>query len=306
MIWKRDFGLLIRQVMAWMIMGLIYIVFFSTIAWWLSATGIFGSSYLYLIIGMAAVTALIQYFLSDKLVLMSTRARIVSGDEEPKLYAIVKKLSNEAALPMPRVAIMPSAIPNAFATGRSPKHAVVAVTQAIMGILTDEELEAVLAHELAHIKNRDMLTMTIGSFLLSIASMIINNSFIMAFLSNNHDNENDGGSIIFMIAMFVVVIVYIIGTLVTMAISRYREFVADRGSAYITHNPDALIHALKKISGRLDMLSSDKKRSVSANNAFFIIPAISGESVMELISTHPTLEKRIANLEMVKHELQRY
>ena len=196
---------------------------------------------------------------------------------------------------MPRVAIMPSPVPNAFATGRSPKHAVVAVTQAIRGVLTDEELEAVLAHELAHVKNRDMLTMTIGSFLVSIAAMIINNAFIMALLSSNRDSENGGG-----------IIVFIVATLVTMAISRYREFAADRGSAYITRNPDALISALKKISGKMDTVPPDKKREVSANNAFYIIPAISGESVMELISTHPTLEKRIANLEKVKQEMQGY
>ena len=306
MIWKRDYGLLARQMVAWLVMGLIYVVLFSVIAWWLAGTGMFGTSYLYLIIGMAAVMALIQYFLSDKLVLMSTRAKVVSEDEEPKLYAMVKKLADEADLPMPRVAIMPSPVPNAFATGRSPKHAVVAVTQAIRGVLTDEELEAVLAHELAHVKNRDMLTMTIGSFLVSIAAMIINNAFIMALLSSNRDSENGGGIIVFIVAMVVVVLVYIVGTLVTMAISRYREFAADRGSAYIAHNPDALISALKKIYGKMDTVPPDKKREVSANNAFYIIPAISGESVMELISTHPTLEKRIANLEKVKQEMQGY
>ncbi|HJJ99542.1 MAG TPA: zinc metalloprotease HtpX [Methanocorpusculum sp.] len=306
MIWKRDFGLLARQMVAWLIMGLIYVVLFSVIAWWLEGTGRFGSFHLYLIIGMAAVTALIQYFFSDKLVLMSTRAKVVSEDEEPRLYAMVEKLANEADLPMPRVAIMPSAVPNAFATGRSPKHAVVAVTQAIRGVLTDEELEAVLAHELAHVKNRDMLTMTIGSFLVSVAAMIIHNSFIMALLSNSRDRESGGGFIVYIVAMAVVVIVYIVGTLVTMAISRYREFAADRGSAYITRDPDALIRALKKISSSMDTIPPDKKCEVSANNAFYIIPAISGESVMELISTHPTLEKRIANLEKVKQDMQGY
>lgn len=306
MIWKRDFGLLARQMVAWLIMGLIYVVLFSVIGWWLAGTGMFGSSYLYIIIGMAAVMALIQYFLSDKLVLMTTKSRIVSEDEEPKLYAMVKKLADEADIPMPRVAVMPSPVPNAFATGRSPKHAVVAVTQAIRGILTDAELEAVLAHELAHVKNRDMLTMTIGSFLVSVAAAILNNAFIMAFLSSNRDSENGGGLIAFIVAMVVVVVVYIVGTLVTMAISRYREFAADRGSAYITRDPDALIRALNKISGKMDTVPPDKKREVSGSNAFFIIPAISGESIMELFSTHPTLEKRVANLEKIKQEMQGY
>ena len=306
MIWKRDYGLVARQMVAWAVMLLIYIVLFSVIGWWLAGNGMFGSYYLYFVIGIAAVMALIQYFLSDKLVLMTTKAKIVSEDEEPKLYAMVKKLADLADLPMPRVAIMPSPVPNAFATGRSPKHAVVAVTQAIRGVLTDEELEAVLAHELAHVKNRDMLTMTIGSFAVSIAAAIINNAFIMAFLGSGRDSENGGGLIAFIVAMVVVVIVYIVGILVTMAISRYREFSADRGSAYITRDPDALIRALKKISGRMDTIPPDKKLEISGNNAFYIIPAISGESIMELVSTHPTLEKRIANLEKVKMEMQGY
>jgi heat shock protein HtpX len=303
MIWKRDYDLFVRQMMAWVVMGLIYIVLFSAIGWWLAGTGTFGSSYLSLVIGITAVMALIQYFLSDRLVLMSTKARVVSEDEEPKLYAMMRKLTDEVDLPMPRMAIMPSPIPNAFATGRSLKRAVVVVTRGIRDVLTDEELEAVLAHELAHIKSRDMMTMTIGSFLISVAAMIINNASIMAFVSNNRDSESGRGFIVFIVTMIVVVIMYIVGTLVTMAISRYREFAADRNSAYITNNPDALIRALKIISGRMHMVPSDQKCEISVNNAFYIIPAISGESMMELISTHPTLEKRIENLEMIKREM---
>lgn len=304
MIWKRDFGLFARQLLAWAIMGLLYLLLFGAIGWWMGGSGM--SSYLYILVFMAGGMALIQYFLSDKLVLMSTRAKVVTEDEEPKLYAMVAKLAGEAGVPMPKVAIMPSPVPNAFATGRSPKHAVVAVTQSIRGILTDEELEAVLAHEIAHVKNRDMLTMTIGSFLVSIAAMILNNAFIMAFLSSGRNSENGGGVIAFIVAMVVVVVVYLIGTMVTMAISRYREFAADRGSAYITRDPDALIRALKKISGAMDYVPPDKKREVSAENAFYIIPAISGQSLLELFSTHPPLEKRIANLEKVKMEMQGY
>jgi heat shock protein HtpX len=305
MIWKRDFGLICRQLVAWGVIFLLYAILFTVLTWWFASSGVFGSSYLYVLVIMAAGLAFIQYFLSDKLVLMSTRAKVISEDEEPKLYAMVRKLAGEADLPMPKIAIMPSPMPNAFATGRSPKNAVVAVTNSIQALLTDDELEAVLAHELAHVKNRDMLTMTIGSFLVSIASIILNNAFIMALMSSGRDSQNNG-AIAFIVAMIVIFVVYIIGHLVVMAISRYREFAADRGSAYITGDPDALIRALKKISGGMDRVPPDKKREVSGENAFYIIPAISGKSVLELFSTHPPLEKRIASLEKVKMEMQGY
>ena len=303
MIWKRDWGLIGRQVIAWLIILLLYVVILTVALVFLKGT------FLYILIGFVFISAFVQFFFSDKIVQRTMQVMLVDEDEEPKLYAMIRRLATEADLPMPKVGIIQhramANIPNAFATGRSPRNAVIAVTPKIRAILTDEELEAVLAHEMSHVKNHDMLTMTIGSFAVMIASMILQNQFILA-LFGNRDSENGGGILIFIAAMIVTFIVYIVGTIVTMAISRYREFSADRGSAYLTRNPDSLISALKKISSGVNAASPDAKRAVSGTNSFFIIPAISGESVMELFSTHPPLEKRIANLEKVRSEIRGY
>jgi heat shock protein HtpX len=202
---------------------------------------------------------------------------------------------------MPRIAIMPSPVPNAFATGRSPKHALVACTDSIMRLLTKDELEAVLAHELSHVKNRDILTMTLASFVAMIASIIMQNFLFGALF----DRDNEGISA-WIIVGFVAIVVYFVAELLIMAISRYREFAADRGSAYITRNPQALISALKKISGRMDALPQEPKAKVESANAFFIIPALTGNRILEFFSTHPSLEKRIANLQKVEAELHGY
>jgi heat shock protein HtpX len=257
---------------------------------------------LWVIVILAVGMGLVQYFFSDKLVLWSTGARIVEADEYPELYKTVEKLCKEADLPMPKIAIMPSPVPNAFATGRSPKHAVVACTDSIMRLLNKDELEAVLAHELSHVKNRDILTMTMASFIAMIASMIMQSFFFSALFGGN--NRENGGS--WIIVWIVSIIVYAVSTLLILALSRYREFAADRGSALITRNPRALISALNKISGRLDSVPPEAKAKVESANAFFIIPALSGRTVMELFSTHPPLEKRIANLEKVEAEIRGY
>ncbi|MFZ0004368.1 zinc metalloprotease HtpX [Methanoregula sp.] len=295
--WKRDWGLTAR---VWMTMFLLFIVYlvFMTILFEYGAG--FG-----LIILLAVGFAFVQYFFSAQLVLWSTKARIVSEDEYPELHQIVEKLCKEADLPMPRIAIMPSPVPNAFATGRSPKHAVVACTDSILKMLNRDELEAVLAHELSHVKNRDILTMTLASFVAMIASMIMQSLLFSALLggTSGGGRRNGGGLIIIGLAS---VVVWVVATLLMLALSRYREFAADRGSALITGNPKALISALNKISTRMDVVPPQAKAKIQGANAFFIIPALSGNKIMELFATHPPLEKRIAQLDKIDAELHGY
>ena len=292
--WKRDWGLTARVWLTGLLLLILYLVFMTVLL-------AFGAGY-WLIVLLAVGIGLVQYFFSDKLVLWSTHARIIADDEEPELHRIIEKLCKEADLPMPKIAIMQSPVPNAFATGRSPKHAVVACTDSIMRLLNDDELEAVLAHELSHVKNRDILTMTFASFIAMIAAMIMQ-SFLFSALFGGNNQKNGGAGIIIWI---VSIIVYAVSTLLILALSRYREFAADRGSALITQKPRNLISALNKISGRMNAVPVQAKAKVESANAFFIIPALSGNTIMELFSTHPPLEKRIANLEKIEAELRGY
>jgi len=291
--WKRDWGLTGRVWLTMFLLFILYLVFMTILL-------AFGAG-LWLIVLLAVGMGLVQYFFSDKLVLWSTRARILEADEYPELHQMVEKLCKEADLPLPKVAIMQSPVPNAFATGRSPKHAVVACTDSIMRLLNKDELEAVLAHELSHVKNRDILTMTMASFIAMIASMIMQ-SFFFSALFGGRDREGGGTIIVWIVS----IVVYAVSTLLILALSRYRELAADRGSAYITKNPRALISALNKISGRMDVVPVEAKAKIESANAFFIIPALSGKTIMELFSTHPPLEKRIADLEAIESEMHGY
>ena len=291
--WKRDWGLTARVWLTGLLLLVLYLVFMTILL-------AFGAGY-WLIILLAVGIGLVQYFFSDKMVLWSTGARIIEEDEYPDLHRTVEKLCREADLPKPKIAIMQSPVPNAFATGRSPKHAVVACTDSIMRLLNRDELEAVLAHELSHVKNRDILTMTLASFIAMIASMIMQSFFFSAIFGGR---DREGGS--WVIIWIVSIIVYAVSTLLILALSRYREFAADRGSALITRNPRALISALNKISGRMEVVPVEAKAKVEGANAFFIIPALTGNTIMELFSTHPALEKRIANLEKVEAEIRGY
>jgi heat shock protein HtpX len=241
----------------------------------------------------------IQYFYSDKLVLWTTGANIVSESEAPQLHGMITRLCAMADLPKPQVAIVRTEVPNAFATGRGPNNAVVAVTTGILDKLSPAELEAVLAHELSHVKNRDMAVLTIASFISTVAFYFVRYS--LYFGGMGEDRRRDGGGIL--LVWLVSIAVWVVSFLLIRALSRYREYAADRGSAIITGQPSDLASALMKISGLMDRVPSEDIRKVEGMNAFFIIPAISGSSIMDIFSTHPSVEKRIAKLEKMQQDM---
>lgn len=245
---------------------------------------------------------LLQYFTSDKIALLSMGAKEVSPQEAPELHALIERLCVQANLPKPRVAIAETSMPNAFAIGRSPRTATVCATTGILELLTPAELEGVLAHELTHVANRDVMVMTIASFFASIASFIVQMGFWFGGWGGG-DDEDNGPSWLVVIAVSAVV--YVVSWLLLQALSRYREFAADRGSAIITGRPSALISALMKISGNMQQIPQQDLRAASGElAAFYIFPPKAKQTVATLFSTHPSLDARIAALQRLESQLQ--
>jgi heat shock protein HtpX len=252
---------------------------------------------------IAAALFAVQFFTSDKIALFSMGAREVTPQEAPRLHGIIERLCIQANLPKPRVAIAQTAMPNAFAIGRSPKSATVCATTGILDLLDDAELEAVLGHELTHVQNRDVMVMTIASFFASIASFIVQMGFWFGGFGGLGDDEDNGVSWIAVIA--VSALVYMVSFVLLQALSRYREFAADRGSAILTGRPSALISALLKISGGMQRIPQQDMRAASGElAAFYIFPPKAKQTVATLFSTHPPLEARIAALQRLEAQLQ--
>ena len=246
---------------------------------------------------------LVQFFTSDKIALLSMGAREASPAQAPELHAIIDRLCVQANLPKPRVAIAETPMPNAFAVGRSPKSSTVCVTTGILNLLSPAELEAVLGHELTHVQNRDVAVMTVASFFASIASFIVQIGFWFGGVFD--DNNNGAGAISFVVVVLVSAITYVISWLLLQALSRYREFAADRGSAIITGRPSALISALLKISGTMGQIPKRDLRAASGEMAaFYIVPPRAKQSIATLFATHPPLEARIARLQRFEAQLQ--
>jgi heat shock protein HtpX len=253
---------------------------------------------------IAGLLFLVQFFTSDKIALLSMGAREVTPAEEPRLHAIIDRLCVQANLPKPRVAVAQTAMPNAFAVGRSPKKATVCATTGILQLLNDAELEAVLAHELTHVQNRDVMVMTIASFFASVAAFIVQMGFWFGGAFGGDGENNDSGPA-FIVVILVSALVYVISWLLLQALSRYREFAADRGSAIITGRPSALISALMKISGNMQQIPQQDLRAASGElAAFYIFPPKAKQTVASLFSTHPPLEARIAALQRLESQLQ--
>lgn len=287
-----DLGLQARMFLTMFLLAALYLAFIAAM---------FLAGFNSLSIMVVAIILLgIQYFFSDTLVLMSAGAREVSPAEAPELHAMIDRLVQQADLPKPKVAIINTAMPNAFATGRSPGAAAVAVTTGLLSALDRAELEGVIAHELTHIKNRDMMVMTIASFFATVAQFILRSAMWGGF--GGRRGRNEGGSIF--IAYLASLIVWVVSFFLIRALSRYREYAADRGAALLTGSPAALQSALLKINGVMQRIPTRDLRETEALNAFFIIPANAKQSLFELFSTHPTLEKRIAYLEQLQREME--
>ena len=254
---------------------------------------------------VAAGLFALQLFTSDKIALYSMGAKEVTPQEAPELHAIVERLCIQANLPKPRVAIAQTPMPNAFALGRSPKSATVCATTGILQLLTPSELEAVLGHEITHVINRDVVVMTVASFFASIAAFITQFGFFFGggFGGNNRNNNSNDKS--FIVVILVSAAVYVISFLLLQALSRYREFAADRGSAILTGRPSALISALMKIDSGMDRIPQRDLRAAPGElAAFYIFPPKAKQAVTTLFSTHPPLDARIARLQRLEAQLQ--
>ncbi len=290
-VFKRDPGLQARMLLTMFLLGLLYVGFAGV----LLAAGA-EAAVMAVVIGLFAIA---QLFFSDKLALASMGAKEVSPEEAPGLHAMIDRLCIQADLPKPKIAVADTDVPNAFAIGRSQKAATVCATTGIMRTLSPAELEGVMAHELAHVKNRDVLIMTVVSFFASIAAMIMQFAF---FFGGGGDDE-DGG-LPFIVVLLASALVYVISFFLMMSLSRYREFTADRGAALTTGRPSALASALMTISGAMQRVPETDLREAERMNAFFIVPASVKGSIKTLFSTHPPMEKRIERLQALEAQLQ--
>lgn len=289
-VFPRDWGLQTRMLLTLFLLGLLYVFFVGVLV-----TAGAGAVTMVVVIG---ALALAQLFLSDKIGLAAVGAKQVSPEEAPGLHAMIERLCIQADLPKPKIAVADTSVPNAFAMGRSQKSATVCATTGIMRTLSPAELEGVMAHELSHVKNRDVLIMTIASFFASVASMIMQ----FAFFFGGGDNEDGGAPVIVILA--VSALVYAVSFFLLLALSRYREFSADRGAALITGRPSALASALVKISSAMQTVPTKDLREAERMNAFFIVPASVKGSLKSLLSTHPPMEQRIARLQQLETQLQ--
>jgi len=288
---KRDTGLQARMLLTLFLLGLLYVAF-------VGALFVAGAGAVIMLVVIGALT-LGQLFLSDKLALRAMGAREVSPEEAPGLHAMIERLCLQADLPKPKIAVADTDVPNAFAMGRSKKSATVCCTTGIMRVLSPSELEGVMAHELSHVKNRDVMIMTVASFFASVAALILQFAF---FFGGGGDDDDGAPAILIVIAASF--LVYILSFFLMLALSRYREFTADRGAALITGRPSALSAALMKISGAMETVPKQDLREAERMNAFFIVPTSVKGAIQTIFATHPPMEKRIERLQALERELQ--
>jgi len=296
----RDAGLTARMIVTSGLLGLLYVAFALVLFYVLNA-GI--GLMVVIVIGIA----FLQYFTSDKLALAASGAKIVERHEAPELHDMVERLCAMADLPKPRIAIVDTDVPNAFATGRNPKHAAVAVTTGLWRRLEPKEIEGVLAHELSHVANRDVLIMTVASFFAMLAALLTRIGMYAGFFGGfgGRNSNNNNAVPVWLIVTLVSIVVYAISFVLIRTISRYREYAADRGSALITGAPEYLMSALQKISSEMMRIPQRDLREVAGMNAFFIIPTSVRQRTAELFMDHPPLEKRLAALAEISRDMGR-
>jgi heat shock protein HtpX len=288
--YKRDPSLSLRLVFCFVALSALYAIFIGVLTY-------LGVGFIPITV-MVSVMLLAQWYFSDKMVMWFSGAKVVSREQFPQLHEIVERLVQRSNLPKPKVAVINTRMANAFATGKSHKSSLVAVTTGLMDILDNDELEAVIAHELSHIKSRDVLVLTLASLFSIVASFLMRYALFGAMFGGGggygRSRNNAGASIL--IILLVAVVTWIVSFIITRAISRYREFAADRGSAQITGRPMELASALTKISGSMRQVPPQQHQRFQSLNAFFIIPALSSKTLANLFSTHPPVEKRIQKL----------
>jgi heat shock protein HtpX len=287
----KDTGLQARMVLTMFLLGLVYVVFIGVLFAAGAGAGV--------IVVFATVMLLVQFFASDKIALATMGVKEVTPAQEPELHGIVERLCVQANLPKPRIGVIETSMPNACAMGRSKKATTVCATRGILELLEPAELEGVMAHELTHVINRDVMVMTLASFFATLAATIAQFALFFGGGYGNREEEED-----IMIVVLVSVLVYAISFLLLRALSRYREFAADRGSAVLTGRPSALASALLKISGTIERIPSQDMRTAEGMSAFFIIPARAKKSLMNIFADHPPLEQRLAALERLESQLQ--
>jgi heat shock protein HtpX len=286
-----------RLFLTMFLLGALYVAFFVALV---AFTDI-GIWFLVVIMGGLAF---VQYYTSDKIALAASRAKVVERDEAPELHDMVERLCAMADLPKPRIAVVPTDVPNAFATGRNPKNSVVAVTEGLWYRLSKPEVEGVLAHELSHIGNRDVAIMTVSSFFAMVAALLMRVGLFGGMFGGG-GRDRGGGTPVWLIMFLVAMLTYVLSYVLILLISRYREYAADRGAAIITGAPENLMSALQRIAGQIQQIPQKDLREVQGLNAFFIVPTNLKSSFAELFMTHPPLEKRLARLAEISREMGR-
>src|SRR5215475_12778936 len=309
--YAADRGLQARMGLTMFMLGLVFVALVVALVFILQAFGVGSGAIIFFAVLLGGGMAFGSLFWSDKVALRASGAREVSPQEAPQLHGIIDRLCALADMPKPRVAIAESDMPNAFATGRNSKNAVVCVTTGLLARLDDKELEGVIAHEMSHVAHKDVVVMTIASFLGIIAALLVRFAFYGELFGGGGrgrgGNDNGNAGLVFLAVAAVGVVVYAVSFLLIRLLSRYRELAADRAGALLTGQPSHLASALTKVSGAMSAIPTKDLREAQALNAFYFAPALKANTVTlsTIFSTHPSLDRRLQQLSEISEQLGR-